>query len=439
MIVRCVKSAFVSAALLAALATSCGTASANPASQNAEMVRAAYSELRNGNAEAAIEKFSKAIESRAMEPEVLANALLNRALAYQQTGKHEAAVEDYTAAIALDAMSPSLRATALHNRGLSQHKLQNLTAAIEDFTTSLLLMPNSPHAFYNRGNALRDSRQYLFALSDFERALRNKHPDTARVLYASANTYIALNRPEDAKKALNAALLANPDFGQARAQLVLLGDENAKLQQAESDPILTGSVSALAGGTLVTKPVLPKAVEPPAEPAVATLAKSKKLFLDRVPAEVAATAPAEMTLAAFGPEEVVEVEQVPEIPPPVKPAKAKKIAKNMPAAVEADENASVADVEQDPVSADPTAARGWSVQIASAASEDAAWSTWKKMQARYKVLKSLKPLVVRADLGTKGVFYRVRIGGFEDQNAANKACSKYKSGGVNCYISRVDG
>ena len=59
---------------------------------------------------------------------------------------------------------------------------------------------------------------------------------------------------------------------------------------------------------------------------------------------------------------------------------------------------------------------GWSVQIASATTEDAAWSTWKKMKARNKALAGKEPVVVRADLGTKGVFYRVRLVGFDTQS-----------------------
>jgi SPOR domain len=79
------------------------------------------------------------------------------------------------------------------------------------------------------------------------------------------------------------------------------------------------------------------------------------------------------------------------------------------------------------------------VQIASAASEDAAWSTFKKMQQRYKVLRDKEPVVIKADLGTKGTFYRVRLIGFEAQTAAKSACTKLKSGGVKCYVSKADG
>jgi cell division septation protein DedD len=45
--------------------------------------------------------------------------------------------------------------------------------------------------------------------------------------------------------------------------------------------------------------------------------------------------------------------------------------------------------------------------------------------------------VVRADLGAKGVFYRVRLVGFESQGDANRTCSKLKAKGVKCFISKA--
>ena len=436
--VRCVKLAFVSAALLAAIATSCGTAYANSAADSAAKARLAYATLQKGDLDTAIEQFSSAIESRELEPEVLANALLNRALAFQQKGRHDFAVDDYSSALNLDAMSPSLRSTALYNRGLSQLKLAFLPLAIEDFTGSLLLNPKFPQAYFNRGNALRDSGQLLFALSDYERALRFKHPNPAVVYYGSATTYLQLKRPQDAKRAFNAALAMNPKYGEARAQLILLGDETAKAEglAMESDPILTGSVSALAGGTLVTKVGLPLPVELPAKLIAASAGKkpAKKLFTEKLPGVAADDAT--LTTASLkqpGEEVVVEVEQVPEIPV----ASAEEPAPVMPVKKPVKKQVATANEEISDDSATPGITGAWAVQLSSAGSEDAAWATWKKMQARYKILKSAKPNVVKADLGAKGIFYRIRLGGFDDQASAKKSCAKLKSNGVSCYISKT--
>jgi tetratricopeptide (TPR) repeat protein len=413
--VRRVSFAFVSAAFFAALAIDCGAAYANPVEANVALVRKAYATLQSGDAKAAVGEYSDAIASDALEPEMLANALLNRALAQQQLQDFPAALADYDAAVKLNVMAPALRSTALYNRGLVQQKLGSGTRAIEDFTASLLINPEFAQAYYGRANALRDSGQLLFALSDYERALRFNHPDKAKVHYGSATAYLALKRPLDAKREFNAALEINPDYGQARAQLVMLGDETAQAETA-SDPILTGSVGAFAGGTNASKPGLPKAVELPAAIAIAASNKLQKID-DRLPLEQEITAVQEVAL-----------EEVPAIPAPV--AKVKPAAK--PAAT--------SDSEEITDTAAPASApsiSGWVVQIASADTEASAMSTWKKMQGRYKILKSESPSVVKADLGAKGVFYRVRIGGFDEQAAAKKACARLKSGGVSCYISKA--
>ena len=59
------------------------------------------------------------------------------------------------------------------------------------------------------------------------------------------------------------------------------------------------------------------------------------------------------------------------------------------------------------------------------------------MQKRHKALAGQSPVVVRADLGAKGTFYRVRLTGYDSQQAAKSACAKLKSGGVTCYISKA--
>jgi tetratricopeptide (TPR) repeat protein len=417
--VRRVSFAFVSAAFLAASATLCGTAYANSPEANSALVRKAYATLRAGDAKTAVAEYSDAISSDLLEPELLANALLNRALAHQQLQDMDAAVADYDAALKLNVMAPALRSTALYNRGLALQKQNKVTSAIEDFTASLLINPKFPQAFYGRANALRDSGQLLFALSDYERALRFNHPDKAKVHYGSATTYLALKRPLDAKRELNAALAINPDFGPARAQLVMLGDQNANV--ATTDPLTTGSVGVYSGGTVAQKPALKSPVTPP--PALMAVIENQpaakklivgpaKKFDERLPV-LAAAQEQPVQVATAQDEEVVAVEREPEVETP-------------------------ADVVEQPQSA-PAAATGWTVQLASAASEDAAWSTWKKMQTKHRVLKEKSPEVVRADLGAKGVFYRVRLSGFDEQDSAKKACSKLKRGGVSCFIIKAGG
>jgi len=469
--VRRVSFAFVSAAFLAAYATTCGAALASSTSPQNQIARAGFAALQQGNPQQAIVHFTTAIDSRTLAPEMQANALINRALAYQHLGKNAEAIADYTTALQLDVMSPDLRAMALYNRGLSYQKQGSAPQAIQDYTGALLLKPDFAQAFFSRGNALRDSGQLLFALSDYERALRSKHPDTARVHYGAAMTYVALRRPLDARKELELSLAANPQFAQAKDQLARL--DNVSADASATDPILTGSVAAIAGGTVAKKPVLPKAVDVPSTSGgqkTYTLASSgekiKKRYTDRLPTseqvafEPVGLKPKTKPKHAIAPqpqpsdeqEVLVDVDQVPAIPvPEKKQAAAKKAKPSVPADEIVTASVSKPDIQIEPAAApsddDADVAAdtppvtdkvsGWTVQIASANSEDAAWGVWKRMQGRVDALKDQKAIVVKADLGgTKGVVYRVRLHGFDGKSGANDTCSTLKQSGVDCFVSK---
>ena len=415
MSVRSVILASVSSAFLAACVAASGPAFATEKT-NEIIAAQAYEALAAGDQKTAIGAYSQAIESQDLPTEVLANALLNRGLAYQQLGEHQEAIDDYTAALRLDAMSAERRATALYNRGLSQQKLPNLSAAVEDYTSALFLDPTFAHAYYGRGNALRESGQFLFALSDYEKATRYHHPNAAHVYYAEALTYESLKRPNNVRKSLEKAVAANPKFTQAIDKLASL----------QGSVVAKPSVMAAVGGGQITmrKPDLPKAVEPSNElmdetesdpiltAAVSAPAPISAKIVDRVPVET---------------EKVVAVEVVEE--------------DDAPAAAESNLVEPVVDEAVEISEGEPAVApalEGWSVQVASATSEDGAWLTWKKMKAKHKSLAASKPVVVKADLGTKGIVYRVRLAGFENQNAAKKSCTKLKSSGISCYVSKIN-
>lgn len=195
------------------------------------------------------------------------------------------------------------------------------------------------------------------------------------------------------------------------------------------------------------KPDMPKAVEPPADMVASNEpADAQELTIAEAPQETAAPVRKELKVAALKAKKKYLDRILPESRQAEAPAFAEKIV-----AVEAassEEPAETATASIEPAAApagevvseeaQPAATSrltGWTVQVASAASEGAALSTYKKMQSRRSVLKGMTPTVVRADLGAKGVFYRVRFGGFDSQKAAQKACSRLKSKGVSCYVS----
>jgi tetratricopeptide (TPR) repeat protein len=423
----------VCTAWLAASAAVGGVQAAENAS--VQLATAAYKTLASGDRAKAIAEYSEAIESKELPSDVLANALLNRGLAYQQSAQYQDAIDDYSAALRIDALSAKLRATALYNRGLAYQKSDRASLAIEDFTSALFLDSEFSYCYYSRAIALRDSGQYLFALSDFEKARRYNHPQPHLVYYGEALVYEALKRSDEASKSLRKALALKPDFAPARQHLSALGEvppaDTAK--PADVDNLTTGSISAASGAQIAAKQALPEAVRPPesllssASEPPAMAAPSKKKYTDRILPEDTP----QVTLASTAgtvqqpAERIVAVEAVP------MPDAEKAAVAPQPAPAPAADAKTAADAK-------PAEPVGWSVQLSSAKNEKLAWGIWEKMKAKHKVLAGKQPIVIKADLGAKGIFYRLRLAGFADSNAASAVCSKLKTKGLSCFVSRVN-
>lgn len=85
----------------------------------------------------------------------------------------------------------------------------------------------------------------------------------------------------------------------------------------------------------------------------------------------------------------------------------------------------------------PAASGDFVVQVSSQRSEEAARSAFTGLQRRFPtVLGDQSPDIVRADLGSRGVFYRVRVGPMETRLAANDFCQSLKNAGGDCIVAR---
>ena len=411
--VRSVLFASVCAVSLAASAAVPVVANASK-SQAAISSEKAYKALVSGRSMDAIRLYAEAIESRQLGPELLANSLLNRALAYQNVGQHQDAIDDYSAALRVDAMSAKLRAVALYNRGLSFQKIQKPAMAIEDFTSALFLDAEFSQAYYGRGNVLRRSGQFLFALSDYEKSVKYSHPQPYLPLYGAALTYEALRRPNEAQKALVHALTLKPDFQAARAKLSVLlrpqpdtpvggagpvqkvsAEQVVATATPQKDTIVTGSVASDDPDLVRRKKALPAPVSPPA-----AMQQAAKI----VPATVNVTTQPQVKVVAM---------------------KAPALTDELPTS----ENSGATNQKR----RKPT---GWAVQLSSQKREDSAWSVWKKMQAKHRrLLGKHDANVVRADLGDRGIFYRLRVTGLDNKRQARRLCSRLKKRGTSCFIA----
>jgi hypothetical protein len=80
-------------------------------------------------------------------------------------------------------------------------------------------------------------------------------------------------------------------------------------------------------------------------------------------------------------------------------------------------------------------AGGFVVQLSSQKSEAEAQSSFRSLQAKFpNELGDLQPIIRRADLGSKGVFYRTLVGPFASAQEASQFCATYKAAGGQCVV-----
>jgi hypothetical protein len=75
------------------------------------------------------------------------------------------------------------------------------------------------------------------------------------------------------------------------------------------------------------------------------------------------------------------------------------------------------------------------LQLGAFESQELANGAWASLRARFGSLGTLAPDIQRADLGAKGVVYRLRAGPFTDRTAAVDACTQLKAAGGNCFVA----
>jgi hypothetical protein len=140
-------------------------------------------------------------------------------------------------------------------------------------------------------------------------------------------------------------------------------------------------------------------------------------------------------------------------PPPAKPAPVERAtprspppAANAPLSLspQASEPAPAAEpprtrmaaVAPAPAAAAPSGG-GYVVQVSSQRNEADAQASFKALQGKFPaVLGSRVPLIKRADLGDKGVYYRAMVGPFGSTEEAAQFCGSLKTAGGQCVVQR---
>ncbi|MGE3528493.1 MAG: SPOR domain-containing protein [Methyloceanibacter sp.] len=186
-----------------------------------------------------------------------------------------------------------------------------------------------------------------------------------------------------------------------------------QMAMAAEDPSADGGPRKVK--TMVVRP--DGSVETPAVPALP--AEAAPVPAGAAPAQLAAVSPPP------APEPVQAAPQEAAPQPAAAPAPAPKPAPK-PA-------------PQQTAAAAPQAAAGpvkYVVQVGSKKSQTEALASFADMQQKYPtLLASYRPIVQKADLGSKGTWYRLRIGPIADKTSAGKLCGQLKSQGLpDCLV-----
>jgi cell division protein FtsN len=85
----------------------------------------------------------------------------------------------------------------------------------------------------------------------------------------------------------------------------------------------------------------------------------------------------------------------------------------------------------------PVASGTYVLQIGAYKSQGEADAAWTAYKARHSaLLAGYSPNVAQADLGDKGVWYRLRIAGFSSKDVASALCDRLKADGGGCFLGK---
>lgn len=182
-----------------------------------------------------------------------------------------------------------------------------------------------------------------------------------------------------------------------------------RLNGANSEP---GAENILPPPEMPKQPVVPVVTPPPA--VIVAPTPPEPVVVDAPVAPVAPEPPAIVVEAPAPPPAPVATPAAPAAPTP-QPEAAPQSLESFVAALSGD----------------------YLIQIAALRSEEVAQSEWDRLSKKYaSLLGSYRPMIVRADLGERGIFYRLRAGPLKDRGAAEDLCASLASENVGCLVVR---
>ena len=134
-------------------------------------------------------------------------------------------------------------------------------------------------------------------------------------------------------------------------------------------------------------------------------------------------------------EEIIKVETAP-APKTVTEPKVTEAPKAEPVKEVKKEAPKVVEKVQAEVAVSDAVTGPWRVQLMASTNRSAVANSWKSLTGKYKVLQTQPHEIETADLGAKGIFYRLHAGAFANRDGADNLCKEIKSLGGSCIVKK---
>jgi SPOR domain len=210
----------------------------------------------------------------------------------------------------------------------------------------------------------------------------------------------------------------------------LVSREEQEEQSVKPDPRVISTIGWLSGAATPVAPTLPAAVQMapnqatsdrvasvwPAPPAMTAPTDPAAVAPIPAPAPQVSSEPKKVRTVTYRTDPSGTVDTKPELTPPAAPI-------------------AVGNAQSTALVVPSVSGGGFAVQVTSERNESNAQAALQALLQKYpNQLSGRQPIIRRADLGAKGVYYRVLVGPFASAEEAAGLCSKLKAAGGNCIV-----
>lgn len=373
----------------------------------AALMQSGADAIERGHYDKAAADFSNALDSGGLTPETRALAWHHRGVALQKSGQQDAAIADYTRAIEARSLPQPVLARAHYNRGIAYGLAGKDEAAEQDYRQAIELSPGYAAAYHNLANLERRRGAHESAVRHYSAALEQMRGREQRLsYYGRALAHESLGDREQAEADLRRALAVDPEFAMASERLAALSsaqeggaeeEMTAKVLPSTVAPFQAASsgheggqiirISSI-GGWRTTATRLPREEAPPALVADTATANDEIITGSIRPTD---------TLPQRGPVALAKAE--------TKPA------------------------------AQASSEARYRVQLGAFREEALAENAWREVSAAAEpVLGGGGHAIRKADLGEKGVFYRLQAGAYGRIGDAKAACKALERQKIACFV-----